>query len=65
MSKLAAITIIGKSNEPLYFYNIDGIPAESLNLQMISYGALDSIGERRKKYVFDFLYEFKFLDHLM
>ena len=47
---VVAVAFVGKVNEPLFFYSEEDI-AEALNLQMISYGSLDVIEERRKKYV--------------
>lgn len=46
-----AVAFVGKENEPLYFFTEEDT-AEALNLQMITYGSLDVIEERRKKLVY-------------
>ena len=48
---IVAVAFVGKENEPLYFFTEEDT-AEALNLQMITYGSLDVIEERRKKLVY-------------
>lgn len=45
---IIAVAFVGKKNEPLYFYTEEDA-AEALNLQMIIYGSLDAVEEKRKK----------------
>lgn len=45
---IIAVAFIGKKNEPLYFFTEEDT-AEALNLQMIIYGSLDVVEEKRKK----------------
>jgi hypothetical protein len=47
--KITAISFIGKSNEPQFFFTEEQDASEVLNLQMIVYGALDAVTEKRKK----------------
>lgn len=45
---IVAVAFVGKSNEPLYFFTEEDT-AEALNLQMIIYGSLDVVDEKRQK----------------
>ena len=48
--KIVAVSFVGKRNEALFFYSTDDVdPAELLNLQMVVYGALDAVAEKRKR----------------
>lgn len=47
--KIAAISFIGISNEPQFFFTEEQDASEVLNLQMIAYGALDAVAEKRKR----------------
>ena len=49
---IQAVAFVGKSDDPLYFFTEEDT-VEALNLQMIIYGSLDIVDERRKKYVTD------------
>lgn len=46
---ILSVALIGKQNEPLYFYCKDVETSENLHLQMIAYSALDVVEEKRKK----------------
>jgi hypothetical protein len=45
---VVAVAFIGKLNEPIHFFSEEDT-AEGLNLQMIIYGSLDVVEEKRKK----------------
>ena len=48
--KIVAVSFVGKRNEALFFYSTEEVdPAELLNLQMVVYGALDAVVEKRKR----------------
>jgi hypothetical protein len=49
---ILSVALIGKQNEPLYFYCKDIETSENLHLQMIAHSALDVVEEKRKKYSF-------------
>lgn len=49
---ILAVAFIGKADDPQYFFTEEDT-VEALNLQMIIYGSLDIVDERRKKYVID------------
>jgi hypothetical protein len=46
---ILSVALIGKQNEPLYFYCKDIETSENLHLQMIAHSALDVVEEKRKK----------------
>jgi hypothetical protein len=46
---IVCIALIGKQNEPLYFYCKED-SSEFIHLQMIAHSALDVIEEKKKKY---------------
>lgn len=49
---ILSVALIGKQNEPLYFYCKDVETSENLHLQMIAHSALDVIEEKKKRYAF-------------
>ena len=50
LPKIVAVSFVGKRNEALFFYSTEEVdPAELLNLQMVVYGALDVVAEKRKR----------------
>jgi hypothetical protein len=46
--QIIAVAFVGKNNEPLYFHTEED-SAQSLHLQMIVFGSLDVVAEKRKK----------------
>jgi hypothetical protein len=48
---ILSVALIGKQNEPLYFYCKDVETSENLHLQMIAHSALDVIEEKKKRFV--------------
>jgi hypothetical protein len=46
---LVTIALIGKENDPLYFYCKEDV-SEYLHQQMIAYSALDVVEERKRRY---------------
>jgi hypothetical protein len=48
LKKIIAVSILGKMNEPLFFYSEEDYE-ESLHLQMVLHSSLDSIDEKRRK----------------
>lgn len=47
---ILSVALIGKQNEPLYFYCKDVETSENLHLQMIAHSALDVIEEKKKRF---------------
>jgi hypothetical protein len=47
---ILSIALVGKFNEPLYFFCKDVNPTENLHLQLVTNSALDLIEEKTKKY---------------
>lgn len=45
---IVAVAFVGKKDEPLFFYT-DEDYSEAMRLQMIIYGSLDIVEEKRRK----------------